>query len=393
MGLKSYQIFVNDVPVFATVQPVTGARHKGSQTIILSHGLNKIEVSAQNTRGQESLRALMTVHNPSAVRGDLYYLGFGVSDYQHDGGRLCTLAPDNPEVEAAPPFLCDLRFAARDALDLQEHFRAAAAAGFTRAHVKTFIDSQVGDKSLEEARQFLSAATVHDTLVLFIAGHGVRDTTPERNYFYLDHDTRMDDLPGTALPFEQIEALLYESKPRNKLFLVDTCQSGEDLDLRALTKPLRNARGLAARALRGGNWRGFKPLGGITLGAPGQGASDATDVLVQRSLRDRNRFIYRDLTRRSGAIVLASSQGEESSLEHPAWQNGAFTEEILRAMQSKAADKDGNKKVSTDELRDHVTHAVPLLTGERQHPNVERDNIYQKFFLPIVHPPGHQRRK
>ena len=93
-----------------------------------------------------------------------------------------------------------------------------------------------------------------------------------------------------------------------------------------------------------------------------------------------------DLARRSGAVVLASSLGQESSLETGSWANGAFTEEILRALQSDVADADGDGKVSVEELSKHVTTAVPRLTEERQHPNVERDNPQQHFALPISRP-------
>ena len=90
-----------------------------------------------------------------------------------------------------------------------------------------------------------------------------------------------------------------------------------------------------------------------------------------------------DLARRSGAIVLASSLGQESSLEAKRWGNGAFTEELLEALKSKVADTNGDGFVDTDELTTHVTGAVPKLTKGRQHPNVERDNPLQKFALPI----------
>jgi hypothetical protein len=94
-------------------------------------------------------------------------------------------------------------------------------------------------------------------------------------------------------------------------------------------------------------------------------------------------MIMQGLTRRSGAIVLASSLGTESSLEAPEWANGAFTEEILNALHSPVADTNQDGMVDTGELETFVTGAVPKRTGDRQHPNVERDNPLQKFALPI----------
>ena len=83
-------------------------------------------------------------------------------------------------------------------------------------------------------------------------------------------------------------------------------------------------------------------------------------------------------------MVLASSLGQESSLETDDWRNGAFTEELLRALQTDAADANHDGMVDTDELEAHVISAVPLLTGGRQHPSVERDNPLQRFALPLA---------
>ena len=95
-------------------------------------------------------------------------------------------------------------------------------------------------------------------------------------------------------------------------------------------------------------------------------------------------MIMVDLSRRSGAIVLASSLGTEFSYEHADWSNGAFTEEILRALKTNSADANRDGLVDTDELKAHVMEAVPRLTRNRQHPNVELDNPLQTFALPIV---------
>ena len=212
--------------------------------------------------------------------------------------------------------------------------------------------------------------TEHDTLILFIAGHGARDVDDARTYYYLGHGADPANLAATAIPFEAIEALLYTSRARKKLFLLDTCQSGEQIDL---ALGAAGEEGLAARSVRG-----FR-VGGAKRAEP----SEATRRMWLAALRDRDRMILMDLSRRSGAIVLASSLGQESSFETPAWSNGAFTEELLKALQSDEADDNGDGFVATDELVRWVTAQVPELTEGRQHPNVERDNPLQAFALPL----------
>ena len=320
-------------------------------TLQLTAGTNHIEVAALNVQGVESLRATTTIEHDGAglPAPRLYFLGFGVSDYLED--KL------------------DLSFAHQDVLDLEAAL-SAQTGDFSEVRTMAVTDAGVTEEGLAESRAFLQQVTEHDTLVMFISGHGMRGLDAERTYYYLDHDTDLSNLEGTAIPFEQMEDLLYESPARKKLFLIDTCQSGENINLGTLTEGLADVSGLKARS--------------TSLRPAGAEADNAR--LWLEVLRDQDRLIMQDLARRSGAIVLASSLGQEASLEASTWRNGAFTEEILRALQSGVADTNQNGQLDIEELSAHVTGAVPRLTGERQHPNVERDNPQQHFALPITSP-------
>jgi hypothetical protein len=100
----------------------------------------------------------------------------------------------------------------------------------------------------------------------------------------------------------------------------------------------------------------------------------------------RDRFIYNDLARRSGAVVFSSSRGGELSYESPAWQNGLFTEELVRALTTSVAELNGDKVVTARELRRHVSEAVGRLSKGAQNPVVDRDNIHQHISFPIGAP-------
>ena len=143
--------------------------------------------------------------------------------------------------------------------------------------------------------------------ILFIAGHGLHDDDDDATYYYLTHGADLSDLSGTAVSFEEIEKLLYQAKPRNKLFLMDTCESGEVEDgQQAQAFALAGQRGFKPRTVRG-----FKKIA-VKLG------------LKRKYVRvSRDRFIEVDLNRRSGAIVLSSSQGGEYSYESASIKNGS----------------------------------------------------------------------
>ena len=96
-------------------------------------------------------------------------------------------------------------------------------------------------------------------------------------------------------------------------------------------------------------------------------------------LHEKDRYIYNDLLRRSGAIVFSSSKGGEFSYESDIFANELFTEEIINALAKRKADADGDGMVTTGELRKYVSLAVPKHCMGMQNPTVDRDNIYMKF--------------
>jgi hypothetical protein len=105
--LQSYQIYVNNIPIFrGQGKPVVGLKARINERVELGQGQNKIEISAFNSEGAEALRARWSaVYRPfhTDPKGDLYYIGFGVSHYR------------NPAL--------NLQFAHKDALDLESEFR------------------------------------------------------------------------------------------------------------------------------------------------------------------------------------------------------------------------------------------------------------------------------
>ncbi len=347
--LKSSTIFVNDVPVIAA-KPLSGKSADWSDSIMLSAGRNKIELSCTNQSGSESFRALREVEGPAAAKPNLYFLGFGVSRYA--------------EKKLA------LQYAANDATDLGKVFGKMKGA-FASVKVKTLLDQQVTAAAIAKAKDFFASAKEDDVAVLFIAGHGVHGEGSDATYYYLTHETNLADLAGTSAPFELVEDLLRDIAPRQKLFLMDTCESGEldGAQASGVVVASADSRAIRSRAVRGIR---VKPAEGATQPAP------------RPYLLSRDRFIFNDLARRTGAIVFSSSRGGEYSYESAQLKNGLFTRALLTAFTSAAADGNKDGKVTTDELRAYVSEEVPRLAKGLQHPTVDRDNLTARFSFPIV---------
>jgi WD40 repeat protein/uncharacterized caspase-like protein len=346
--LARYGVFVNGVPLTGSGERLLAGREAVvEERIALVPGQNQVELSALDQSGAESFRALHTEVVEGVRRGALWVLAFGVSSY------------DDPALK--------LDWASKDARDLGAVLGRFAGKGFEKVSAKVLTDAEVTPAALRSAKALLAEARPEDTLVVFIAGHGVHDRDAAATYYYLPAGAKVDDLPGSAITFETVEELLQGVGPRQKLLLMDTCESGEvDQGAAPTLLPEAKGRGLAARAL--------KRIGGAQA-APAGGPP-------RPYLWQRDRFIYGDLARRSGAVVFSSSRGGELSYERADLQHGVFTFAVLESLQKGLADSDGDGQVSTDELRRFVSRRVAEETDGRQNPTVDRDNPYARFGLP-----------
>ncbi len=343
----AYNIFVNDVPVYNTYKKnIDDSINSFTETIELTSGLNKIEVSCTNDKGIESFRAVTNKNYNKIVKGDLYFIGFGVSDYK------------NPDI-------ADLQYAHQDVIDLKNMFDGLKGY-YNNIYTKAFTNQMVTLQSIIDAKQLLKNAKVDDTFILFIAGHGLHDTDNDSSYYYLTYDSDFNDLKKTAADFNLIEDLLQDIKPREKLFLMDTCESGEiDEELYIKRVVDEGSRGLIARSIR-------------------RSVSKENSKHFRKYLYERDRYIYNDLIRRSGAIIFSSSKGGEFSFEHDKLKNGLFTEELINAFTTGNADKNKDNIISIIELKNYVSESVEKLSTSLQHPTVDRDNIYLKINFPKI---------
>jgi WD40 repeat protein len=338
--LVRYDAYVNGVPLNAGGTPVSGRDVSGDVVVQLGDGDNLVEVAVVDAAGIESPRAAVAARAVAPAKGDLYFLGFGVSDYRDSR-------------------LQDLGSADDDARALGERF--GAMTGYDHVHVRVYTDSDVTAKSLTEAKAFLGEAGIDDTVVVFVAGHGLHDHDTAATYYFLTSDADLDRLADTAASFDRIEGLLQGIAPRKKLLLLDTCESGEAEEPLA---QLAVAEGTAARGVR------------MVV------AADAPPPAPPRPwLFDRERYIYNDLSRRTGAIVFSAARGGEYSFESGALGHGFFTAEVLEALGG-AADADADGVISVDELRTFVAAHVAAMSSDQQHPVVDRDNLLVKFGFP-----------
>jgi hypothetical protein len=342
-GLLRYNIDINGVPVFGSQgKPVSGKRKRVTERIQLGGGTNRVELRVTDTAGIEGLRPVRLFELANPGKSDLYFLGFGVSDYANAAYRLA--------------------FAAKDTLDLAAALQHASST-FARVHTRVYVDAAVTPDQIRAAKQFIAGAGVDDVVIVMIAGHGIHATDKAARYYFVTHGTDVARLAETAAPFEDIESLVDGIGSRRKLFLIDTCESGErDPKDETVAIARAGSRGLTARAL--------KRVAATKASAP------------RRFVFERDNFLFNGILRSSGTVVFSSSRGAELSYEAEELRNGVFTQAVLEALTEDAADANGDGQITPTELRVYVAKDVAGYTEGAQNPTIERDNLAADIAIP-----------
>jgi WD40 repeat protein len=334
--LDRLNVYVNDVAVFGT--DGISLRDKKVSTIEqeivleLSHGANKIQISALNEKGVESLKETFEVaYQGPTTQPDLYVVAIGVSKYRQSQFNL--------------------QYASKDANDIARLFKGKRGL-FKDVYTTVFTDENATVENIRKAKEFLMKSKVDDQVILFVAGHGL--VSQELDYYLATYNTDFFNPSQNGLPYEDLENLVDGIPARKKLVLIDACNSGEiekeEVEIAAV--PNTNVK---ARSFRG--MRLKKELG-------------------MENVNEFLRELFADLRRGTGAVVLSSSSGAEYSYEDEKWRNGVFTYSVIEALQKGKA---GRVKVS--ELINYVADRVKALTNGKQNPTMRRENLEYDFVI------------
>lgn len=323
-------LWVNNVPIYPSGwTPPLGWKGELPE-LELGSGTNKIDLASLDEAGGLSVRDTVYVTCTAPSQGVTRVLCIGTSQYKDSSRNL-----DSP---------------AKDAVDLGRTFKRYKSDGDPEPVVLT--NDLCTREGILAQLKIVESASVDDTVIVFLAGHGMLDK--EKNYFYGCTDVDFANPAGRGLAFADLEASLSRCKSRKKLVLMDTCCSG-------LVDP------------------NSVPSNGAKIALKPRAGNAGSD------LKETNAFAlmtegFADLKRASGTTIIAAASGVGFALETD--KNGYFTQSILEAIAKPSLTGASNLAgITVGGLRRYVLARVPELTGGLQRPVVREENLAQNFKL------------
>jgi WD40 repeat protein len=241
LPMNDLTVFVNNIPVTpGRGRPLHGAEAKQvarELVVELPAAENTVRVEISNGRAMGVGELVVDAARPAgkgvATAGDLYALAIGVNQFPF-------LKPHGKSA--------DLDFAARDAEEFARFFRTHGPGYFRNVFARSISDGSADQPTRDEivrVLDFLSQAGERDTVVLFLASHGVSDQ--RGNYYFVPRDGRTEDWlalergasPGPSLiPWTVFFDALRQAAGR-RILIVDTCRARDiegRVDLHSLAK-------------------------------------------------------------------------------------------------------------------------------------------------------------
>ncbi len=347
--LESLNIYLNGSPYFPPPGIKISGHHYNNQfSLELVPGENVIEVRARDKSFTRSLPIKIVVNNSQNKAGNLYFLGFGVSGY------------DNSDL--------DLIYPTKDILDM-EKVCLGMDEQYANVFSRVWIDQQCNFNSIKSAESFLSEAGTNDTVVILLSGHGLHDSKDiNLRYYFIPYGVNLNNLAQTAIPFTEFEKLLSQTPAVNKLFLLDTCESGLAVIDQSPGSASMGISNLAVRSVKG-------------LKVSGKSEQIALRIINTES----DRSIFRNPQGESGSVIISSSGGGEPSFEPGVFNtegNGFFTGAVIDSLQNILTDLNGNGSFNALEIMLQTWDRVQEQTLNLQNPSMERTDPGKSFSFP-----------
>lgn len=309
-SLKSYSVFVNNIPLngmYGKKISQPGQKIIAEETVILSEGQNKIEISCTNEKSIESRKETVYVNYipEKPKKAKTIFVGIGINQY-----------------EQYTKFK-NLSYCVKDIRDLATAFREKIKDDL---EIDTLIDFNATKENIKALRQKLMQTGIEDKVIVSFSGHGMVDNA-NGEFYFVTGKTDVNNPSVNGVSYADLEELLDGIPARKKLMLLDACHSGESNEYQSGSrKGIPGTRGYEDSITKM-NLRGID----IAEEKPEKQAAKPFDIF--KLMKDA----FVDILRNNGAYVISAAQSNESALEKGSLSNGVFTHCLLELLKTKNA--------------------------------------------------------
>ncbi|MEX6686550.1 caspase family protein [Danxiaibacter flavus] len=334
-NIRSYNVFINDVPLNGiSGKQLVNASHSANiiQTVLLSEGMNKIEINCTNENAVVSRKeALYVTYKPEKQStAKTYFIGIGINNY------------------SAHSSFVDLSYCLKDIRDLSGALKQKYNENMI---TDTLMNEAATKENILALKQKLMNTTVDDRVIISFSGHGMVDPEHPDDFYFVTGNTDVHNPSANGISYAQLEELLDSIPARKKLMLLDACHSGESDG--SANNSVKNIPGTK----KGSDDNDKNNAGSIEIldvvenNDPSH--SSSTDIFKLM----KEAFV--DIRRNNGAYVLSAAQSNESAGEGGGITNGWFTSCIIAQVQQYSS-------MSINELSTKVNQCVSAKSGGSQ---------------------------
>jgi hypothetical protein len=336
--LRRFNVYVNEVPLYGSAG--ISIAHLNKQvwdttvSVPLSIGENKIQVSVMNELGLENFKYPTYVnYTPTqSVQAKTYYIGIGVNEFLQSAHNL--------------------KYCVKDVRDLAKAFSDQNS----NTDTLLFTNRQVTKENILALKTMLSRTTVNDKVIISCSSHGLLDDS--LNFYLAMHDVDFANPKARGLKYEELESLLDGIPARQKLLLLDACNSGENDQTELLKKELEQ----------------------------NQTKMDTTQLLAARGVvveleeQNTNNFkkmseLFVNVRNNTGSVIISAAGGQQSALEAievdgKIIENGAFTYSILECLK-----QNEGQLLKVNTLKQYAEKRVEEITDGKQKPTSRQETM------------------
>jgi hypothetical protein len=339
-NINTIQTWVNGSPAINGLIgiDVTGMSSRQIQkqvSVTLTPGKNIIELAVLNAKYVQSFKERFEINYiapaTSISTPSLYLITMGVSQYNDSSQD-------------------DLGFAAKDADDIQQIFSELASntSAFQAIIPVNLTNGNLTLGELQNVRQKLMQSKPVDKVIVFYSGHGVRNQKGELILGTSIMAAAAADYVN-GVPMLELNDMLADIPARQKLVLLDACQSGR-------INPMKN------------DSPQLQQSGQQTAAAKGD--EDYIPASAKEMSADKMFSGFINLAGNNGATVIAATSGDRSAYGENIVLNGVltpvqisvFTYTLKQALQSWDADINHDKHVDVNELKKYLVDKTEQLS-------------------------------